>query len=93
MTSPATILVGQQALTPAMLRTLTELARVGQAVRANPYRASDWTWRIDGKPCSNSIDRLMRAGWAEFKQGDRDVVVITKAGRMVIRERGARDAA
>jgi hypothetical protein len=54
VTTPATILVGRQALTPAMLRTLTELARVGQAVRANPYRASDWTWRIDGKPCSNS---------------------------------------
>jgi hypothetical protein len=89
VTTPATILVGGQPLTPAMRRTMTDLIRFGRAVRANPYRPSDWTWRINDKPCSNSIDRLLSAGWAEFERGNRDVVVITRAGRTVLKERGA----
>lgn len=70
-------------LTAAQIRALIDIAEFGHAIRVHrTRRGSDWTWRVDGKPCSGPVDKLISKGLLVFH--DPDFVVVSSLGRSVL---------
>ena len=68
-------------LTNSMRRCLTLLDRHGEAIRVYNARR-DWSWRIDGDPMTQQVDRCIRAGLAHLSNQNR--VVLSGLGQRVL---------
>ena len=70
-------------LTTSMRRCLLLLAHHGEALRVWYGRhGHEWSWRIDGAPMTQQVDRCIRAGLLQV--AGRDRVVVSSLGRRVL---------
>lgn len=74
-------------LSEAQLRALRLIAEHGKAERHEPVsRAASWTWRINGKPMSGLVDRLLHPIKALELTEDRTTAVLSPKGRAILKE-------
>ena len=72
-------------LTNSMRRCLILLDESGEASRVwYGKRGDEWSWRINGAPMTNQVDRCIRAGLAHVAHQDR--VVLSRLGQRVLGE-------
>ena len=70
-------------LTNSMRRCLILLDQSGEASRVwYGKRGDEWSWRINGAPMTNQVDRCIRAGLAHVTHQDR--VVLSRLGQRVL---------
>lgn len=70
-------------VTSSMRRCLLLLQRDGEALRVwYGKRGHEWSWRIDGEPMTQQVDRCIRAGLLQVASRDR--VVVSSLGERVL---------
>ncbi len=70
-------------LTGSMRRCLTQLDRSGEALRVWCGKGeSEWSWRIEGAPMTQQVDRCIRAGLLQVASRDR--VILSPLGQRVV---------
>ena len=74
-------------LSDAQLRTLRLVAEHGKAIRVEPKtKATLWTWQIDGKPMSGTVDRLLHPIKALELSADKSTATLSPKGRAILKE-------